>query len=414
MPDKQKKKNLPAGTADSQWALFLEWLNQARDSHKDLDTLLEELRELNVALLDEKEQKLRVSYFERTVEQLLQQCFPNLPDADRIKVQLWKGNAYETFGEWDKALAAYQQVLASGGSGEFAALKSEALVWIGHIQLMQSHARDALRAYEQSLELAKQCGDKKAEANAYHGLAYYHFEHGELGKAIAHWEKALEIAEKLNQTELIAKFTTNLGVAANVQGKWEKALAYYGESLSQVERINDWRGLAETYHNMAMTYADANRWAEAGAYYEKSYRLAKKAGDVRLQALVKLNRVELHMAIGDSRVAEALCNQALRAFVQLDDHLGEADAYKFLGMVNTQKHEWNVAKAHFEKSIQLTRRFKNPLCEAEAHFEFGRMWRKKGRPKSAVKQFEKALALFKQVSAEKEIARVKQEIASLG
>lgn len=263
------------------------------------------------------------------------------------------------------------------------------------------------------MKLAQDCKDEKATANAYHGLAYYYFEQGNGKNAASYWQKALEIAEKIKEKELIAKFTTNLGVVANVQGNWEKALAYYGESLSQVEKVGDSRGLAETYHNMAMTYADAERWAEAGAYYEKSHRLAKKTGDVRLQALVKLNRVELHLTISDNRVAEALCQQALRAFSGLDDYLGQADAYKFLGVINTKSQDWPVAKSHFEKSVQLTRKYKNPLCEAETHYEYGQMWKQKGNKKSAQRQFEQALSLFKQIKAKKDVEKVKRELAKI-
>jgi len=261
--------------------------------------------------------------------------------------------------------------------------------------------------------LSESCGDEKVAANAYSGLAYHYFEQGELSQAGTYWEQALELSEKNNEVKLRAQVHNNLGAVTNVQGRWENALAHYGKSLPLFEKIGDTRGLAETYHNMAMTYSDAARWAEADDHYGKSYLLAKEIGDVRLQAMVKLNRVELYLNIGDTRVAEALCHQALRTFLQLDDHLGEADVHKSLGIISARKHDWTNAKLNFENSIQIARKFKNPLCEAESHLEYGRMLLSKGNHKSPRKQFDMALKLFAKLDAEKAVKEVQNEISKL-
>ncbi|MFQ5676219.1 MAG: tetratricopeptide repeat protein, partial [bacterium] len=389
------------------------WLRSASRRPKELESLLQEFQEFMAKFLETVVQKHKPATFEKSVDQLLKSCFPTPSKQQSIRIQLWKGHSYETFGAWDKALAAYRRVIELCDSQSLSGFKAEAYLWIGHIKLMQNQTRAALNAYQTSLKLSQDCKDEKAIANSYHGLAYYYFEQGNSRNATSYWERSLEIAEKIKDKELIAKVTTNLGVVTNVQGSWEKALAYYGKSLSQVEKIGDARGLAETYHNMAMTYADAERWADAGAHYEKSHKLAKKVGDVHLQALVKLNRVELHLAIGDSEVAEALCQQALQEFSRLEDHLGEADAFKFLGVIRAGWRDWSAAKSFFEKSLRLTRKFQNLLCEAETRFEFGKMLKQKGNKKSAQKQLERALSLFTEIKAKKDIQKVKRQLSTL-
>lgn len=413
MADKYSKDRGAKTPEDFPWEQFQNWLLEARNRRKGLDTLLKELRDFIFQLFEEDAQFQRLLYFERSVEHLVQSLFPHLKKDEEIKIQLWKGHSYETLGAWDKALAAYRRVVELCDSEGLASFKSEAYLWIGHIQLMQNQWREALGYYRKSLKSAQVCGDEKSEANAYNGLGYYYFERGELSDCTSNWEKALELAGKINEAKLMAKVNNNLGAVVNVQGDWERALAYYGKSLPLFEKIGETRGLAETYHNLAMTYADAERWAEAGAHYEISYLLAKEIGDLRLQATVRLNRVELHLTIGDSRMAEALCHQALRTFSQLQDRLGEAEVYKFLGMIQAGRQDWSHAKACFEKSIQITRKFKSPLCEAEAHFEFARMLKQKGVVKSAKKQYELALNLFTEVDATKEIEKVKQEMTEI-
>ena len=168
--------------------------------------------------------------------------------------------------------------------------------------------------------------------------------------------------------------------------------------------------MASTYHNMAMTYADNGNWSKAGHYYDRSYQLARELGDAQLQAMVKLNRVELYLAIKDLPLAEAMCRQALQTYLSLQDHLGEADALKMLGVIHTRRKEWPRAKSCFTKSIKLSRDYHSPLSQAEAHYEYGCMLSRKGSKKAAIKQLRQAIDLFMSLKAVKEIEKAETEL----
>ena len=144
----------------------------ARAGHENLDALLEGSRQLTQQQLEESEQEKRVRYFEQTVDQLLQ-SFPTLAEPEEIKIQLWKGQSYETLGAWDKALSALQRVIDLCDSEKFTAQKATALRYIGHIQIMQNRFDEALKSYEESLRLTQNCGDEKGEACSFNGLAFY-------------------------------------------------------------------------------------------------------------------------------------------------------------------------------------------------------------------------------------------------
>lgn len=149
------------------------------------------------------------------------------------------------------------------------------------------------------------------------------------------------------------------------------------------------------------------------AHYEKCMELAREIGDLRLQALVYLNRVELHKSLSDWPLAEALCHRALRIFKNLRDRLGEAEVYKFLGLSRALERDWASASAYFSKSIRLTRKLSNSLGQAEAHFEYARMLNRKGNRRTAKRHYALALALFNKVHASREISKVQQEMAAL-
>lgn len=390
-----------------------EFLASIIPSPNNCEVTVKALQNLIFQLIDEKEQALRVQTLENSMKKILEKFSTFLSKDQEIEIKLWLGHNYEQLGAWDYALQVYQDVLALCQTEEYVHQKAEALRWIGHILVMKNSWDEASSSYKESLEICLQQEDQEGEAHLQNALGYLNFEHGNFVQASLYWQNALEIAEKLNKTKLIASFYNNLGILANVQGQWEKALACYGESLPRFEQIGQRRSLAETYHNMAMTYADAERWSEAGSYYEKSYELAKEIGDIRLQAMVKLNRVKLYFTINDYVVAQALCQQALRTFIQLEDHLAEAEVYKYLGILDVKKKKWADSLSYFEKSLAITKDFQNPLGQAETYVEMARMLHEKGEKQKAEEVYKKALEIYSQLELKKDIEKIASEIGEL-
>ena len=218
----KRKKN--GGVADHFFhEKFQKWLADAKASPTRLDPLLEDSRQFTQQLLEEIDEEKRIRYFEQAVEQLLQSCFSTLTKLQEIKIQLWKGNSYETFGAWDKASSAFQCVIDLCDSEEFSAQKAKAHRFSGHIQIRQNRYTEALASYEESLRLTVDCGDEKGEAGSYSGLAFYYLEKGMLDQATSYWQKALKLAVKMNDTKLQANCYNNFGIVANVEGNWGKS-----------------------------------------------------------------------------------------------------------------------------------------------------------------------------------------------
>jgi len=375
---------------------------------------LEYLRNFICRNMEENEWKLEITIlcFEKAIAEMKERFSSSLLRHQEIHMEICFGHCFEKFGAYDKALSSYQRALGLCDKQAYFPMKTEAIRYIGHIYLMKNEWDKASYAYQESLQICQDIGDREGEAYALSSLGIINFEQGKLSEALNVWEMARELTEKLSETKLIAQIYNNLGALMSIMGRWEKALSYYRKGASLFEKHGEYRGLAETYHNIAMMYADATHWSQSSAYYEKCHEIAKAIGDIRLQAMVKLNRVELYLAIGDFSMGLALCDQALQIFLNLEDHLGEAEIYKFLGMLYTKRHEWDLAGTHFTNSINLARQLKNPLLEGEACFEFGKMHRLNQDRISARKFFKKALKIFKFLKAERDIEKVEIELST--
>ncbi len=400
---------------NSIWNSVNNYLVEARPNDREWEGTFESLKSMIFKNVEEDEREIqqKVKYFEKSIVDLKNRFSSNLSNFQEINMEIWLGQNFEKFGAWEKALSYYEKALDLCDDDPQDTLKSTTILNMGHIHMMRNNWDEALVAYKESLKLCQRNGDQIGEAKAYNGIGIIYFEQGDFPESSAYWEKGLELAEQLNESKLNAKLCNNLGSLMSIQGNWEKSLAYHNKAAALFEQIGDHRGLAETYHNMGMTYSDMDRLPDSNTYYEKSFEIAKGVGDVRLQALVKLNRVELYMAINDTYAGLAFCNQALQTFLQLSDHLGEAETYKFLGALYSRLKKWELASPYFDQSIFLANKYKNPLLEAEAHREYGLMHKQKGDTESANIQLNEALSLFENLKAENDVDKVNKLLSSM-
>ncbi|MBC8183145.1 tetratricopeptide repeat protein [candidate division KSB1 bacterium] len=400
---------------NSIWNSVNNYLIEARPDERGWEGTFESLKSMIFKSVEEDEREIqqKVKYFEKSIEDLKNRFSSNLSNFQEINMEIWLGQNFEKFGAWEKALSYYEKALNLCDDDSQDTLKSMTILNMGHIHMMRNNWDEALVSYQESLKLCQRNGDQTGEAKAYNGIGIIYFEQGAFAESSGYWEKGLELAEQLNESKLNAKLCTNLGALMSTQGNWEKALGYHNKAATLFEQIGDHRGLAETYHNMGMTYADMDRLPDSNTYYEKSFDIAKGIGDVRLQALVKLNRVELYMAINDTYAGLAFSNQALQTFLQLSDHLGEAETYKFLGALYTRLKKWDLASPYFDQSIFLANKYKNPLLEAEAHLEYGLMHKQKDDKEFAATHLNEALTIFENLKAENDIVRVKELLSSI-
>ena len=372
-----------------------------------------ELQAFVFQLTGQESQSLKINYMTFAIDLFWNAVSTTLPKAGQLSLLLRIADSFETLGAWDQAVEVYRAVIRQSDAPAFSSQKIQALRWIGYIELMKNRWNTALQYFRDSLEIALENGDKNGEISAYIAIGHLYFEQGAFEKVSDHWEQALALADQADEARLTALVQNNLGALANVQGKPETALAYYGESIPRLESIGQKRGLAETYHNMAMTFADLKRWTDASHYYEKSDQLAKEIGEIRLQATIYLNRVELYLNIGDTKVAEALCRRAMKIFIQLEDHLGEAEGYKLLGITHIAQKEIEKAVVFLEKSLDIARQFQNPLLAAEATFQLGMAMKQNHPPENARTYFADALSMFTELSAQKEIENTRRELDTL-
>jgi predicted ATPase/DNA-binding winged helix-turn-helix (wHTH) protein/tRNA A-37 threonylcarbamoyl transferase component Bud32 len=165
----------------------------------------------------------------------------------------------------------------------------------------------------ESLEIARQSGDKPGAAVFLNALAIIALDRGDLSVARSLFEESLMLWRELDDQKSVARSLSNLANIVKIQGDNAGAGSLYAEALSIFRRIGDWTGVA-----WSMNYQ----------------------GDVARDQ-------------GDSAAARTLYGQGLAIFRELDDRWGIAGTLADLGSLAREEGNYPTANSMYRESMKL-------------------------------------------------------------
>ena len=136
----------------------------------------------------------------------------------------------------------------------------------------------AIAFYQQSLNIAKEIGDIQGESNSLKNLGNAYNYLGQYEKAIAFHQQSLDIAKEIGDIEGESSSLNNLGNAYNYLGQYEKAIAFYQQSLDIAKEIGDIRGEANAWFNLGVALKNVNREPDAVGAYRNARELFQTMG----------------------------------------------------------------------------------------------------------------------------------------
>jgi len=212
----------------------------------------------------------------------------------------YMGNVYDSYGEYDKALACCLKGAKVAEAGGYKPEMGDILSTTGNIYSRLADYEQALASYQRSLTIREELGELRAAASS---------------------------------MNLVARTYT-------LKNDFENGLKYYHQSLKLREELND-PALPWTYLGLAALFEKKNDTAKALEYYTTCRELNKKTNDKRL---------ELHCLIGigkDSGGLEYL-NEALTIATSINAKPLQYEVHELLAKL--YESQMNTAKAfeHFK------------------------------------------------------------------
>ncbi|MFN6366056.1 MAG: tetratricopeptide repeat protein [Aphanizomenon sp.] len=194
------------------------------------------------------------------------------------------GNAYNSLGQYERAIAFFQQSLdIKKDIGDIRG-ESISLNNLGNAYNSLGQYQRAIAFYQQSLDIFKDIGDILGESISLIGLGNAYNSLGQYERAIAFYQQSLDIAKEIGDIRGESNSLIGLGNGYNSLGQYERAIAFFQQSLDIKKDIGDIRGESISLNGLGNGYNSLGQYERAIAFYQQSLDIAKEIGDIRGEA----------------------------------------------------------------------------------------------------------------------------------
>jgi tetratricopeptide (TPR) repeat protein len=205
------------------------------------------------------------------------------------------------------------KLLRLAGAAAHTKVRARVLFAAGALAERQGDYASADALIGESLNIARQLGDKQGAAAYLNALAVIARDRGDVPVALSLLEESLVLWRKFGDQKAVAHSVSNLANIVKLQGDNARARVLYAECLSIFQGLGDRTGVA-----WSMNYQ----------------------GDVARDQ-------------GDSAAARTLYEQSLAIFRELDDRWGIAGTLADLGNLAREQANYPTAHSMYRESIKL-------------------------------------------------------------
>lgn len=254
---------------------------------------------------------------------------------------------------------------------------------------------EALRYYEQALNICRDLGDRKEEGKTLTNLGWVHSELGRLGQAQKYLEQALNV-ETGNKLER-GRTLVNLGRVYNGLGQKERARECFEEGLHIYRDAGELTGEGWTLNNLGKLYYDLGQKETAIGYFEQSLSRYRRTGNRSGAGRTLKNLGGVYSELGKKEQGLQNLDEALSILKEVGDPNGAAMTLNNLGMLYDSLGEVEQALKCYEEALSICLKVGDRGGEGWAHNNLGRIYARLKEPIEALKHYKQALLLRREV-----------------
>lgn len=320
----------------------------------------------------------------------------SLTDIYRINFQLAKLYSSGEEEKYEKATFHYNECYKVAIATNNKVDQSDCLYGIGYTHQRRNNYQEALKFFQQGIDLAKQfpnkielsrmarvytqvssiyqvLGDYKKAfdnqmqslliceknnnldgiANAQYNLGTIFFYQNQFERAREHYEKAKVICDQLEEERLIYSCLAALGSVNEKLGESEKSLEYNTKSLELAIKLNYKTGIAYAKGNIASNYLSVNNFAEAEKYCKEAISIKLELEDSYGAIGSKIDLSKVYLGWNKPRQAVTVLNEALELAKIVESKSRQSDIYKTLSAVYEDLNNASKALDYTKKYVAL-------------------------------------------------------------
>lgn len=213
----------------------------------------------------------------------------------------------------------------------------------------------AEKSLQQSLELARQSGDRNQMVEALLGLADTASSFGNFHAGEQFNREALALCQQLQRPDLTANVLASLAWATNCLGRYEESEHYYRESLALSEAIGNPAGigLATQFLGWVAFCEGGERLADALSLYEQATAIYRRIGYGNLLAMVLGDYALAAVELGKYDAAFRSAEEGLALMEELGHHNIACYNLNGLGAAACGLDDLVASRRHLLRSLQI-------------------------------------------------------------
>jgi tetratricopeptide (TPR) repeat protein len=300
------------------------------------------------------------------------------------------GAVYYSLGQYQEALNFYQQSLEI--KREIGDRKGEAnsLNNLGNGYDSLGQYQEALNFHQQSLEIEREIGDRNGEANSLINLGLVYYSLGKYQEALNFYQQSLEIKREIGDRNGEASPLNNLGLVYYSLGQYQEALNFHQQSLEIEREIgvaegtrSDRNGEATSLMNLGNAYNSLGQYQEALNFYQQSLEIQREIGNRNGEALSLMGLGSVYYSLGQYQKALKYYQQSLAIQCEIGDRNGEADLLNNLGIMYHSLGKYQEALKFHQQSLEIQREIGDQNGEAKVLWNISNFYLQSGKIRQA-------------------------------
>lgn len=223
----------------------------------------------------------------------------------------------------------------------------------GLLLLDLSQTVEAARFLQQSLEIFRQIGNQKSEAQVLGNLGVLYKREGQWNEAIRCYRQQLDVYKELKLFRSCAETLTNLGSAYEKKGLLDEAERSHRLSLELFGRVGTDHDRGRVLTNLGVVYLSRAQRQEALDCYQQAHELFSQSGDHYQESLALNNIGTVYRQMGRWQEAVDSYLASLAMKQELQDVRGVGTTLNNLGMVHRSAGDLDQAETFFQRSLNI-------------------------------------------------------------
>lgn len=233
----------------------------------------------------------------------------------QLQTLVEQAELFRKFGQFEKALACYDQVLQLTQDKKFIRVANIEKANLLYLEIGEKD--EAQRLYQEALKLAQADRDSDHIAASQMGLANLLFDEGQYGPALAYYENILAIAQAQRDEVGIGKAYINIGNVHKHLGFLDRAENYYRDAQAISQRIDVLETLSISLNNLGTIDLSRGLYTAALEKFQQAEKAAQRAYFNRLLISVYANQGVIYETLASYERARDYYERAIKIVEQI-------------------------------------------------------------------------------------------------